>query len=87
MSGGKDGSNWDYANDCPLTETLRKRLARERAIARFDGATTPPAERDAAWIARELGDVEARVSATDPETAFEPDDATIGAGYQATVSS
>ena len=32
--------------------------------------------RDHAWIARELGDVEARVSATDPETAFEPDDAT-----------
>ena len=49
--------NWDYANDCPLTETLRKRLARERAIARFDGETTPPAERDSAWIDRNLGDV------------------------------
>ena len=49
--------NWDYANDCPLRETLRKRLARERAIARFDGATTPPGARDSDWIARELGDV------------------------------
>ena len=49
--------NWDYANDCPLTETRRKRLARERAIAKFDGTTTQPSARDSDWIARELGNV------------------------------
>ena len=42
--------------------------------------------RDAAWIARELGDVEVVVSATDPDPLRPTDDATIGAGYQATVS-
>ncbi len=69
--------NWDYANDCPLTETLRKRLARERAIARFDGATTPPSNRDADWIARELGDVPMR-----ERDAFEQGQAIVQRGWE-----
>jgi hypothetical protein len=57
MSSGKNGFNWDFERDQPWLVTHRERLARDAAIARFDGTLTPPSARDSAWIARELGDV------------------------------
>jgi hypothetical protein len=57
MSSGKNGFNWDFERDQPLMVTRRERLAREAAIASFDGTLTPPSRRDSDWIARELGNV------------------------------